>query len=277
MGSLSGRGSDDAVTGPGRSSPLIGVTTSEVRRGRAGHAAARGRASAATRWRSGCPTCGRRGGRGLPVVMPPLDDDVIEPLLDRLDGICLSGGPDLDPDAYGAEPASPNSARPSPTSTASSSRSPARADAREMPILAICRGTQALNVVRGGTLHQHLPEHLRGAIAHRQTPPGDQTSHTRQIDPAARLAAASARAEIERQLLPPPGDRSARPRACAVTAWRSGRHDRGGRGPFPALPDRRPVARRDAGRPARGAGPVPHASSRPAATTAPPGRGEDVA
>ena len=41
---------------------------------------------------------------GLPVVIPPLDDDAIEPLLDRLDGICLSGGPDLDPGTYGAEP-----------------------------------------------------------------------------------------------------------------------------------------------------------------------------
>ena len=40
----------------------------------------------------------------MPMVMPPLDEAAIEPLLDRLDGICLSGGPDLDPDTYGAAP-----------------------------------------------------------------------------------------------------------------------------------------------------------------------------
>ena len=58
-----------------------------------------------------------------------------------------------------------------------------------MPILAICRGTQAINVVRGGTLHQHLPE-LSTEIAHRQRTPGDQTSHPVEIEPGSRLAQA---------------------------------------------------------------------------------------
>ena len=60
---------------------------------------------------------------GLPVVMPPMAEDAIEPLLDRLDGICLSGGPDLDPALYEEEP-HPELGRSSPTSTASSSPSP---------------------------------------------------------------------------------------------------------------------------------------------------------
>jgi putative glutamine amidotransferase len=71
-----------------------------------------------------------------------------------------------------------------------------QADARGMPILAICRGTQALNVVRGGALHQHLPE-LSSEIAHRQGNPGDQTSHAVEIDPGSKLAAVLGDSEIE--------------------------------------------------------------------------------
>jgi putative glutamine amidotransferase len=62
---------------------------------------------------------------------------------------------------------------------------------RELPTLAICRGEQALNIVRGGTLVQHIPAlHPEGAaIVHRQRIPGDQPSHDVHIDPASRLAA----------------------------------------------------------------------------------------
>ncbi len=58
-----------------------------------------------------------------------------------------------------------------------------------MPILAICRGTQALNVVRGGALHQHLPE-VSEQIPHRQVTPGTETSHPVEIEPGSRLARA---------------------------------------------------------------------------------------
>ena len=116
--------------------------------------------------------------------MPPLDEEAIEPLLDRLDGICLSGGPDLDPARYGAEP-HPELGPTEPDLDRFELAVARRADAREMPILAICRGTQALNIVRGGTLHQHLPE-LSTEIAHRQRTPGDQTSHPVEIDPGSR-------------------------------------------------------------------------------------------
>ena len=80
-------------------------------------------------------------------------------LLDRLDGLLFSGGPDLDPATYGAGARTRSSARTStasPTST-SSRCSPPRTE-RDLPMLAICRGMQALNVARGGTLHQHLPD-----------------------------------------------------------------------------------------------------------------------
>lgn len=175
--------------------PLIGVTTSEVREAERvtplpeGEPRGKEMALGMTYLR------GLEAAGGLPVVMPPLDERAIEPLLDRLDGVCLSGGPDLDPRAYGAEP----HRELGPTEPELDRFELAvarRADARGMPILAICRGTQALNIVRGGILHQHIPE-LSEEILHRQTTPGDQPSHPVWVDPESRLAAVLGDSEIE--------------------------------------------------------------------------------
>jgi putative glutamine amidotransferase len=65
-----------------------------------------------------------------------------------------------------------------------------------MPILAICRGTHALNVVRGGALLQHLPD-LRSDVAHRQTNPGTEPSHPVEVDPGSKLAEALGGEEVE--------------------------------------------------------------------------------
>ena len=190
MGSLSGRGSDDAAAGRGRSSPLIGVTTSEVRAAETikptpeaeppRHEMALG-----LTYMKAIEAAG-----GMPVVIPPLDMTLIEPLLDRVDGICLSGGPDLDPDTYGQEP-DRHLGPTEPDLDRFELAIASAADQRDLPILAICRGTQALNVVRGGTLVQHLPDHLpeAGAFAHRQRLPGNQPSHRIRLDPTGRLAA----------------------------------------------------------------------------------------
>ncbi len=175
--------------------PLIGVTTSEVRAAERVNPVPEGE-PVGREMALGLPYLkGLEAAGGLPVVMPPLADDAIEPLLDRLDGICLSGGPDLDPKSYGAEP----HAELGPTEPDLDRFELAiarRADAREMPILAICRGTQALNIVRGGVLHQHLPD-LSEEIAHRQQIPGDQPSHAIAVEPASRLAAAIEGDEID--------------------------------------------------------------------------------
>jgi putative glutamine amidotransferase len=166
--------------------PLIGVTTSEVRKAETVEPTPEGEpphhemALGLTYLRA------IEAAGGLPVVIPPLDLDAIEPLLDRVSGICLSGGPDIDPRAYGAEP----DEHLGPTWEALDRFELAiagRADAREIPLLAICRGMQALNVVRGGSLIQHLPAQ-GGDVAHRQRIPGDQGSHAVRIDPASRLA-----------------------------------------------------------------------------------------
>ncbi|HVO52867.1 MAG TPA: gamma-glutamyl-gamma-aminobutyrate hydrolase family protein [Solirubrobacterales bacterium] len=175
--------------------PLIGVTTSEVRSAERvtplpeGEPRGKEMALGMTYMR------GIEAAGGLPLVMPPLDERAIEPLLDRLDGICLSGGPDLDPETYGAEP----HRELGPTEPELDRFELAvarRADARGMPILAICRGTQALNVVRGGILHQHIPE-ISEEIAHRQTTPGNEASHPVWVDPASQLAAVLGDTEVE--------------------------------------------------------------------------------
>jgi putative glutamine amidotransferase len=179
-----------------RERPLIGVTTSEMRRAESLNPTPEGEPPTRLEMALGLPYLrGLEAAGGLPLVMPPLSDDAIEPLLDRLDGICLSGGPDLDPAGYGAEP-HPELGPIEPNLDRFELAVARRADAREMPILAICRGTQALNVVRGGALHQHLPE-ISTTIVHRQRTPGNQTSHPVEIEPGSRLAAVLGGREID--------------------------------------------------------------------------------
>jgi putative glutamine amidotransferase len=175
--------------------PLIGVTTSEVRAAERVNLTPEGEPRS-REMALGLPyLIGLEAAGGLPLVMPPLSEDAIEPLLDRLDGICLSGGPDLDPATYGARP-HPELGPTEPDLDRFELAVARRADAREMPILAICRGTQALNIVRGGALHQHLPE-ISEEISHRQQTPGTEASHAVEIDPASRLAAALEGSEID--------------------------------------------------------------------------------
>jgi putative glutamine amidotransferase len=179
-----------------RPRPLIGVTTSEIRRTESVEPIPQAEPPARFEMALGLLYLrGLEAAGGLPLVMPPLEEEAIESLLDRVDGICLSGGPDLDPGGYGAEP-HPALGPTEPDLDRFELAVARRADAREMPILAICRGTQALNVVRGGALHQHLPE-ISTEIAHRQALPGDQTSHPIAIDPESRLAALLGAREID--------------------------------------------------------------------------------
>jgi putative glutamine amidotransferase len=97
-------------------------------------------------------------------------------LLGQVAGVCLSGGPDLDPVAYGAR--RHELTGPSWVQLDRFELALARAaDARRLPVFAICRGLQVLNVARGGTLHQHLPDVAGERIRHRQTEPGHQLTH----------------------------------------------------------------------------------------------------
>ncbi|HEX5028894.1 MAG TPA: gamma-glutamyl-gamma-aminobutyrate hydrolase family protein [Gaiellaceae bacterium] len=107
----------------------------------------------------------KAGGRA--VVIPPAEED-IEDTLDTLDAIVFSGGADIDPARYGAEP-HPETDVPQTRRDAGELALLRAALERDMPTLAICRGFQLLNVARGGDLVQHLPEQV-GNDDHKRVP-----------------------------------------------------------------------------------------------------------
>jgi putative glutamine amidotransferase len=168
---------------------LIGVTTSELRRAkqvrRRRHSEPPGVEMAL-----GLPylRAVEQAG-GLPVVLPPLELDRIPLLLDRLSGVLLSGGPDLDPASYGRA-AHTELGDTEPRLDEFEVQLARDADARGLPILGVCRGAQALNVARGGTLHQHLPDVTDGSIVHRQRQPGTEATHEVSVEASSLLARA---------------------------------------------------------------------------------------
>jgi putative glutamine amidotransferase len=121
------------------------------------------------------PDAIRRAG-AIPLVIPPMDADAIEALLDGLWGLCLSGGPDLQPSCYGAEP-HPALGPTEPHLDLFEIALLRAAEARGMPVLAICRGLQVLNVARGGTLIQDLPSERPSDVEHRQAASGSRPTH----------------------------------------------------------------------------------------------------
>jgi len=94
------------------------------------------------------------GGRTL--LIPPSDHGV-EETLDAIDALVLAGGNDIDPAAYGAAP-HVETQDPQPDRDRAEMTLLTAALERNLPVLAICRGMQVLNVARGGSLVQHLPE-----------------------------------------------------------------------------------------------------------------------
>lgn len=123
----------------------------------------------------------RAGGR--PLVVPP-SEDAIEETLSVLDGILFSGGSDLDPALYDAE-AHPETQGVHEARDRAEMTLLTAALERDMPVLAVCRGSQVLNVARGGDLVQHLPEVL-GHEEHKHTP-GEYSDHDVTLEPGTRV------------------------------------------------------------------------------------------
>jgi putative glutamine amidotransferase len=99
----------------------------------------------------------RRGG-GRPVLLPPDgDQDEASETVAGLDGLVVSGGPDVDPARYG-QVRDPRTQPSVPVRDAWDLAVTGAALTQGVPLLAICRGMQVLNVCRGGTLHQHVPD-----------------------------------------------------------------------------------------------------------------------
>jgi len=123
----------------------------------------------------------RAGGRAL--LVPP-SEEAREETLDALDALLISGGNDVDPRSYGADP-HPQTTGTQPERDRSELGLLEGALARDMPVLAVCRGSQVLNVARGGDLVQHLPDVL-GDERHKHTA-GVFADHDVRVEPSSKL------------------------------------------------------------------------------------------
>ena len=180
-----------AVPAPSAAPPLIGVVTHELKAedspawaatpGRRERDLAPQRLSLRLSYTQAVQEAG-----GIAVVVPAhgyVDDTAA--LLDRLDGLVFSGGPDLDPAVYGQA----RHPRLGPDVDRVSDKYElallAGAADRDLPLLGICRGMQALNVSRGGTLHQHLPD--RTDVDHLQNHAPYEPAHEVTVTPGSLL------------------------------------------------------------------------------------------
>jgi len=171
------------VTGP----PLIGLTTSEVRGQDEFKPTPQGdppRKDLALGFKY-FEAIERAGA--IPVILPPLGPQAIDPLMGRLSGICIAGGPDIDPRSYGGED-HPQLGPTEPDLDRFELAVVWAARARCIPILAICRGAQMLNVALGGSLHMHLPDDAGDRVEHRRAgSEGPAASHEIRVEPDSML------------------------------------------------------------------------------------------
>ena len=177
--------------------PLIGVTTSEVRVKDSFEPTPQGdppRKDLALGFKY-FEAIERAGG--TPVIVPPLGPRSVDPLLAHLSGLCLAGGPDIDPATYGGEdhpalgPTEPEVDRFELAVTWA-------ARSRCIPILAICRGAQLLNVALGGSLHLHLPDDAGDRVIHRRDGDrGPNVAHEVRIEPGSVLGQVLGTSRVE--------------------------------------------------------------------------------
>ena len=123
---------------------------------------------------------------GIPVVLPPVRPEDVPAILDRLDGVLLSGGVDVDPVLYGQAP-HPKLGRVNRRRDDFELALTGEALRRDVPILAICRGQQVLNVAMGGTLVQDIASTIEGAMRHEGKGPRSRHSHQVEVAAGSRL------------------------------------------------------------------------------------------
>jgi putative glutamine amidotransferase len=126
-----------------------------------------------------------RAGATPRVIDPAADRG--SAVLDECDGVLLTGGADVDPTHYGADDRHPT-LKLDATRDAYELVLAREALARDMPLLAICRGVQLLNVAAGGTLVQDIPTHRPSDIVHGQRQPLTSTPHTVRVQSGSALA-----------------------------------------------------------------------------------------
>ena len=178
----------------------------------------------------------------MPLVLPTLPAETADAVLDRLDGLLLSGGIDVDPALYGRAP-HPKLGRVDRERDDFELALTREALRRDLPILAICRGHQVLNVATGGTLIQDIPSELKGAVTH--DAPGRRTRRVargrggRGVEARARSSGAGTISvnSFHHQAIDELGEGLTR-----LGALPGGRRDRGRRDERPRLRARRAVA-----------------------------------
>ncbi|MDQ0416308.1 putative glutamine amidotransferase [Croceifilum oryzae] len=125
---------------------------------------------------------------GVPVLLSPIvDERLAEELADRLDGLLLSGGGDINPIHYHEEPHPTLDLVCDIRDQYEFQLAKAFMNCKK-PILAICRGAQVLNVVLGGTLIQDVPSQVTTDLPHSQEADRHVATHAIQIDPQSKLA-----------------------------------------------------------------------------------------
>ncbi len=129
---------------------------------------------------------------GMALLLSPDERAVQDPdeVLDLLDGLILAGGADVDPGAYGAEPHSQTTGT-VPERDAFEIALALRAFERNLPLLGICRGMQVMNVARGGTLIQHLPDDVGHEDHRRSLGSFDNADHDVRLAPQSLAAQAA--------------------------------------------------------------------------------------
>jgi len=134
---------------------------------------------------------------GVPVVLPPqLSEASLARLARGLDGLLLTGGGDIDPARFGEAP-HPTLYDVAPSRDSLETAAIQAAMDRRLPILAICRGAQVLNVALGGSLFQDVGTEPGTEIRHSQQEPRDQPSHKVKVAPGSLLAETLGADEVE--------------------------------------------------------------------------------
>jgi putative glutamine amidotransferase len=133
---------------------------------------------------------------GVPLLFSPLIGAALAArALDAADALLLTGGEDMDPAWYGAQP-SPLTHPPSRERDLFELALFAAARQRGLPILGICRGIQVINVAMGGTLYQDLPSERPGPLDHNPALARTERSHPVRILAGSRVAAALGRDRV---------------------------------------------------------------------------------
>jgi putative glutamine amidotransferase len=133
---------------------------------------------------------------GLPLMIPPTQGIVDDPdeVLDRIDGLILAGGADIDPESYGEE-RHPQTNGTVPDRDRVEIALTRRAVELDMPVLGICRGMQLINVAQGGTLIQHVPDGVGHDEHRRNRGTFEGNGHAVRLDPGSLAARAAGETE----------------------------------------------------------------------------------